>query len=159
MKPRDPQGIEHLAPARVPATEPVRLPESAADGEILSWTEVNLIHRTRNGIYHRQGQIISLLTDFGRINPCYPDRFNQRNETIHYTGEGRHGDQQLSPGNRSLLAAIEAGHGVPLFNKLAVGRWLHMGLWRVTNGEHRFDEREDRMLWCFTLQRATADNS
>ena len=44
-------------------------------GEILSWTEVQQIHRIRNGVYQRGGRLISLLTDFGRHNPCYPDRF------------------------------------------------------------------------------------
>ena len=94
-----------------------------------------------------------MLTDFGRINPCYPDEQNEEGDTISYTGEGRRGDQHLSPGNCALLAAIETGHAVPLFNKLSVGRWQHMGYWRVTAAEHRFDPQEKRMLWLFTLKR------
>ncbi|MBC7911904.1 MAG: hypothetical protein H7Y30_15460, partial [Pyrinomonadaceae bacterium] len=39
----------------------------------LSWAEVNRTHRIRNGVYQRRGRLVSLLTDFGRINPCYPD--------------------------------------------------------------------------------------
>jgi hypothetical protein len=122
-------------------------------GEILSWAEVNRTHRIRNGVYQRGGRLISLLTDFGRINPCYPDRRAEDQDTIYYTGEGRRGDQRLSPGNRALFAAIESGHAVPLFNKLAVGRWQHMGFWRVRAARHVFDEKENRMLWLFTLKR------
>src|SRR3954451_12711302 len=107
------------------------LPKPLTD-EILSWAEVSRTHRVRNGVYQRGGRLISLLTDFGRINPCYPDRASEDKETIYYTGNGRRGDQYLNPGNCALLAAIESGQSVPLFNKLAVGRWQHMGFWRVT---------------------------
>lgn len=120
---------------------------------VLTWDEVNRTHRVRNGVYHRGGRLVSLLTDFGRINPCYPDALSDDGESIVYTGEGRHGDQHLSPGNRALLAAVESGHAVPLFNKLGPGRWQLTGHWRVTDAEHRFDEREQRMLWRFTLKK------
>lgn len=123
---------------------------------VITWAEVNRTHRIRNGVYQRNGRLVSLLTDFGRINPCYPDEAGDDGETITYTGEGRRGDQHLTPGNRALLAAIESGHAVPLFNKLAVGRWQHMGFWRVVRGEHRFDPESERMLWRFTLRRANA---
>jgi hypothetical protein len=135
------------------AERPVLTPKPLSS-EILPWAEVNRIHRIRNGVYQRNGRLISLLTDFGRINPCYPDRITESEDTILYTGNGRRGDQYLNPGNRALLAAIESGHSVPLFSKLAVGRWQHMGFWRVISGRQLFDESEDRMLWQFTLQRA-----
>lgn len=141
-----PRGGERFAP---PAPPP---------GRILTWAEVNRTHRIRNGVYQREGRLVSLLTDFGRLNPCYPDEAAPDGETVYYTGEGRHGDQHLSPGNRALLSAVESGHAVPLFNKLGVGRWQHTGFWRVVYAEHRFDERERRMLWRFTLRRVT-DNS
>jgi hypothetical protein len=124
-----------------------------AGGPLLSWAEVNRTHRVRNGVYQRNGRLISLLTDFGRINPCYPDRQSESGERIYYTGAGRRGDQTLTPPNRALLAAIESGHGVPLFNKLSVGRWQHMGYWRVTAGRQIYHEEEQRMLWLFTLER------
>lgn len=128
------------------------LPAPESD-EILSWAEVNRTHRIQNGVYHRNGRLVSLLTDFGRINPCYPDRPHASGTRIYYTGEGRRGDQHLSPGNRALLAAIETRHAVPLFNKLSVGRWQHMGFWRVVEGRQLFNEQENRMLWQFTLER------
>src|ERR1043166_7838452 len=82
------------------------LPKPLTD-EILSWEEVSRTHRVRNGVYQRGGRLVSLLTDFGRINPCYPDRASEDNDTIYYTGNGRRGDQYLNPGNRALLSAIE----------------------------------------------------
>ncbi|HUQ32648.1 MAG TPA: hypothetical protein VM095_11045 [Pyrinomonadaceae bacterium] len=136
-------------------SEPARLPEPESD-EILSWEEVSRTHRVRNGVYQREGRLISLLTDFGRINPCYPDRTGESADIIYYTGNGRRGDQYLNPGNRALLAAIESRHAVPLFNKLGVGRWQHMGFWRVCSGRQIFDEGENRMLWQFTLKRVRA---
>ena len=127
-------------------------PAALAPG-VLTWEEVSRTHRVRNGVYHRGGRLVSLLTDFGRINPCYPDALSEDGASIVYTGEGRRGDQHLSPGNRALLSAIESGHAVPLFNKLGVGRWQLTGRWRVASAEHRFDEGERRMLWRFTLER------
>jgi len=130
------------------------VPRVEASERFLTWEEVGRTHPVRNGVYQRGGRLVSLLTDFGLINPCYPDDLSADGRTISYTGEGRHGDQRLSPGNRALLAAVETGHAVPLFNKLAPGRWQLTGFWRVAAAEHRYDEREERMLWRFTLRRA-----
>lgn len=120
-------------------------------GNLYSWAEVSTIHPVRMGIYQKNGHLISLLTDFGRINPCYPDALDATGERIFYTGNGRRGDQPLSPANRSLLAAIETKHAVPLFNKLAVGEWRFEGYWQVESGEYIFDETRDRMIWQFIL--------
>jgi hypothetical protein len=123
----------------------------------LSWETVNRIHRTRRGIYQRGGRLISLLTDFGRHTPCYPDAWGATPDQIIYTGEGRHGNQRLSPGNRAMLDAIASGQAVPLFNKLAAGRWQYLGLWRVIEARYVYDAVERRMLWRFTLLKARND--
>jgi len=122
-------------------------------GEIYSWADVSHVHRIRNGVYQRNGRLLSLLTDFGRINPCYPDVHGHNTDTILYTGSGRHGDQMLDPPNRALLAAVGSGFEVPLFNKLSPGRWEFLGFWKVTGGSYVFDEKQNRMLWKFTLMR------
>jgi len=132
----------------------IKFPNTASIGEVFTWAEVSEFHRVRNGIYHRKEHLISLLTDFGRINPCYPDFHGDTTDTIHYTGSGRRGDQKLDPANRALLNAIKTSHSVPLFNKLAVGRWEFTGQWKVTDGQYIFDEKQNRMLWKFTLVRA-----
>lgn len=121
-------------------------------GEIFSWAEVSKIHKVRHGIYQRNSRLISLLTDFGRINPCYPDVENDGGDTILYTGNGRRGDQKLDAQNRALLDAVESEVAVPLFNKLAPGRWQFMGDWRVTDGKYLFDKKQSRMVWKFTLE-------
>ena len=123
-------------------------------GDILSWNDVSEIHKVRNGIYHRGGRVISLLTDFGRINPCYPDFHGDTVDTIYYTGAGRRGDQKLDASNQALLNAVSSAHAVPLFNKLSVGRWRFMGFWVVKEANYVFDERQDRMVWKFLLARA-----
>lgn len=121
-------------------------------GEVYSWADVSRVHRIRNGIYQRNGRLISLLTDFGRINHCYPDTHAGDASTVIYTGSGRHGDQKLDPPNRALLDAAGSGDAVPFFNKLSVGRWEFLGLWEVIDGSYVFDEKQNRMLWKFTLR-------
>jgi hypothetical protein len=122
-------------------------------GEIFTWEIVNQLHATQNGIFHRNGRLVSLLTDFGRINPCYPDEHGNTPNTIIYTGSGRRGNQKLDAANRALLDSVGSGNFVPLFNKLAVGKWQFMGFWRVCDGVYVFDESQDRMVWKFTLHR------
>lgn len=121
-------------------------------GRIFSWDQVSELHKTRNGIYQRNGRLISLLTDFGRINPCYPDTHGDASNTILYTGSGRRGDQKLDSQNRALLDALASEMSVPLFNKLAPGKWEFLGFWSVVDGLYIFDEKQDRMVWKFTLQ-------
>lgn len=123
-------------------------------GSIYSWDQVSGGHRVRTGIYHRNGRLISLLTDFGKINPCYPDFHGDSADVIHYTGSGRRGNQKLDLANRALLAAATSGHSVPLFNKLGVNRWEFLGYWRVLDGRYVFDENGSRMVWKFTLSRS-----
>ena len=120
-------------------------------GEIFSWREIGEIHKVRNGIYQRGGKLISLLTDFGKINECYPDFHGTTTETIFYTGAGRRGDQQLDVFNRAMFNAVESAHVVPLFNKLSVGRWEFMGFWKVLEGKYIYDEAQKRMVWKFRL--------
>ena len=126
-------------------------------GKVFSWDAVSEIHKIRNGIYQRNGKLISLLTDFGKINPCYPDFHGASQDTIFYTGAGRRGDQRLDSFNESMFNAIESKHSVPLFNKLKVGKWQFMGFWRVSEGKYIFDEAQNRMIWKFTLQRDVRD--
>lgn len=124
-------------------------------GDVFSWEQVSTIHKTRNGIYQRNGRLISLLTDFGRINPCYPDTHGDTPDSILYTGNGRRGDQKLDAQNQALLDAITTKICVPLFNKLAPGRWEFLGRWQVMEGKYIYDEKQSRMVWKFTLERTT----
>lgn len=123
-----------------------------AIGKRLTWADVSTVHKSRSGIFHRNGRLISLLTDFGRINPCYPDFHGALPGSIEYTGSGRRGDQKLDSANRALHAAIDSGHAVPLFNKIAVNHWEYFGHWRVLAAKYVFDETRNRMVWRFTLQ-------
>lgn len=122
-------------------------------GRILTWKEVGRIHKTRHGVYQRRGRLVSLLTDFGRINSCYPDFAGEDPDTLFYTGAGRRGDQKLDVRNRALLDAINTRHEVPLFCKLKTNRWEFLGFWRVTDAEYVFEEKNKRMIWSFLLKR------
>jgi SAD/SRA domain len=122
---------------------------------IISWNEVSEIHKVRHGIYQRNGQLISLLTDFGKLTPCYQDFHGDKPDEILYTGSGRRGDQKLDAANRALINAIETKTEVPLFCKLKVGQWEFLGLHQVTKAEYIFDEITKRMVWKFTLKQLT----
>lgn len=125
-------------------------------GEVLDWKTVSRIHRVRNGIYQKDGRLISLLTDFGKITPAYPDYYGADGDgVIHYTGAGRRGDQKTDVFNRAMLAAIDSGHIVPLFCKIGVNRWRFLGHWRVAGAEYIFEESRERMVWKFRLERNT----
>lgn len=127
--------------------------KNAGIGDVFSWDEISEFHKVRNGIYQKNGKLLSLLTDFGKINPCYPDFHGSTADTIFYTGAGRRGDQKLDSFNSAMFAAIEAQHAVPLFNKLKVNRWQFLGFWKITEGKYLFDEERKRMIWKFTLKK------
>ncbi len=119
----------------------------------LTWAEVSIVHKARNGIYQKSGRLISLLTDFGRINPCYPDFQGESPDTIEYTGSGRRGNQKLDAANRALIDAIETGTTVPLFNKVDVNNWEYLGHWQVSGKKYIYDQTQKRMLWKFRLEK------
>ncbi len=123
-------------------------------GDILSWDNVSEIHKVRNGIYQKEGKLISLLTDLGQINPCYPDFQNETADRIFYTGAGRRGDQKLDIWNQSMIEAVKSKIKVPLFCKLSIGKWRFMGFWKVFEAKYIFEENNERMVWKFTLQKS-----
>lgn len=122
-------------------------------GTILTWDEVSEIHKGQRGIYQIRGKLISLLTDFGQINPCYPDFQNDSADQIFYTGAGRRGDQKLDIWNQSLIKAMKSKDKVPLFCKLKIGEWKFLGYWQIIEANYIFDEENKRMVWKFTLQK------
>jgi hypothetical protein len=122
-------------------------------GRVFSWADAARVHRSRNGIYQKNGELISLLTDFGRINPCYPDFHGETQQTIHYTGSGRRGDQKLDAANRAMKDAVSTGRAIPLFNKLGVNSWQYLGRWTVESAGYVFDDQRERMVWKFELRK------
>jgi len=126
--------------------------ESIEKGEMKTWSEVLRIHRCRNGIYQKNGELISLLTDLGKISRCYPDFETDDGKMLFYTGAGRRGDQKMDVRNRALTDAIRTRAAVPLFCKLRVNRWKYMGLWRVVDSEYVRDAVNERMVWRFVLK-------
>ncbi len=122
-------------------------------GKTYTWNEVKKIHKIRNGIYQKDGKLISLLTDFGKINLCYPDFESDNSNTIFYTGAGRRGDQKLDIFNQALHNAIKTHVKVPLFCKLKVNQWKFMGFWQVIDAEYVFEEKSKRNVWSFVLKK------
>jgi hypothetical protein len=106
----------------------------------------------------KNGRLVSLLTDFGKINPCYPDFHGRSADIIHYTGSGRRGDQKLDAANLAMQDAVGRGQAVPLFNKLAVNRWEFLGYWTIEAAEYVLDEARERMVWRFELRKSSDNN-
>ncbi|HMS43544.1 MAG TPA: hypothetical protein PKE69_25160 [Pyrinomonadaceae bacterium] len=122
-------------------------------GKVFSWDAVLEIHKTRNGIYQKNGQLISLLTDFGKINECYPDFHGETTDTIFYTGAGKRGNQKLDIWNKALHNAIKTELTVPLFCKLRVNQWQFLGFWQVCDAEYIFEPQSRRNIWSFVLKK------
>jgi hypothetical protein len=103
-----------------PETGPVTEPER------LTWNEVQAIHGSRRGIRITANHA-SLLLDFGL------SRYVNRREgpRVHYEGEGKHGDQTPTAGNAGLLACLESGRTVTVFERVKPGEWYDRGEHRV----------------------------
>lgn len=126
------------------------------EGLVFDWASVSRVHKSRNGIYQKNGELVSLLTDLGKLTPCYPDFEGDSPDTIFYTGAGRRGNQKKDVWNRAMIAAVHSGRPVPLFCKLAVNRWKFLGYWRVVDSEYVYEEKRDRMVWRFVLKKSSA---
>jgi hypothetical protein len=117
------------------------------DPERLTWNEVQAMHGSRRGIRITPNHA-SLLLDFGLSR--YVNR--RENSRIHYEGEGKHGDQIPTAGNAGLLACLETGRSLTVFERVKPGEWYDRGEHRVTAVTYRFLEVEGRMVYEFVLE-------
>ena len=87
-------------------------------------------------------------------NDLYADR--QQGEVFHYTGEGRHGDQTMTRGNRAIERSLDAGTPLLLFFKKATNEYEFQGEVRLA-GEPTQEQQPDedgmmRTVWVFPLE-------
>jgi hypothetical protein len=117
------------------------------DPERMTWNEVQSLHGSRRGIRITPNHA-SLLLDFGL------SRYVNRREgsRIHYEGEGKHGDQVPTAGNAGLLACLETGRSLIVFERIKPGEWYDRGNHRVTAVTYCFLELEGRMVYEFVLE-------
>jgi hypothetical protein len=113
----------------------------------LTWNEVQAIHGSRRGIRITPNHA-SLLLDFG-LSP-YVNR--REGGKTYYEGEGKHGDQSPTAGNAGLLACLESGRSLIVFERVKPGEWYDRGEHRVTASTYRFLEVEGRMVYEFVLE-------
>jgi hypothetical protein len=121
--------------------------DPVTDPKRLTWNEVQSLHGSRCGIRITPNHA-SLLLDFGL------SRYVNRREgsRIHYEGEGKHGDQTPTAGNAGLLACLETGRGLTVFERVKPGEWYDRGEHHVTASTYRFLELEGRMVYEFVLE-------
>jgi hypothetical protein len=113
----------------------------------LSWRDVLAVHGSRRGIRVTDRQA-SVLLDFGLSSYV-----NRREGTrIYYEGEGKRGDQTLTPGNAGLLACLEARRPVRMFERVRPGVWFDRGEYLVVNVAQRCSKAQGRRVFEFTLE-------
>jgi hypothetical protein len=117
------------------------------DPDCLTWNEVQSLHGSRRGIRITPNHA-SLLLDFGL------SRYVNRREgsRIFYEGEGKHGDQVPTAGNAGLLACLESGRSLTVFERVKSGEWYDRGEHHVTASTYCFLELEGRMVYEFVLE-------
>jgi hypothetical protein len=71
---------------------------------------------------------------------------------IFYEGEGKHGDQTPTAGNAGLLACLETGWSLTVFERVKPGECYDRGEHYVTASTYRFLELEGRMVYEFVLE-------
>ena len=113
---------------------------------MLSWKQVLAQHKTLRGIGRH-----SLLVDSGESG--YRNCFLSDGSIV-YPGEGLAGNQQPIKGNLILLEAHSAQTPLRVFRRQATNQWSDLGLYQVAEVEHRFEEREGRYVYWFTLKPA-----
>jgi hypothetical protein len=118
-----------------------------SDLERLTWNEVQAMHGSRRGIRITPNHA-SLLLDFGLSR--YVNR--REGQKIFYEGEGKHGDQTSTAGNAGLLACLESGRSLTVFERVKPGIWYDRGEHRVTAATYCFLEAEGRMVYEFILE-------
>lgn len=111
------------------------------------------MHRTRIGIYQRQEGSCRCSRTLGGSIRAIPIRMGTR--TIPSFIQAMAGGATKNSMRRTAARCDRKGVSVPLFNKLAPGKWQFMGHWQVMDGDYATDEEQDRMVWKFTLQRQT----
>ena len=113
----------------------------------LTWREVLELHGSRRGIRVTDTHA-SLLLDFGLSR--YVNR--REGQRIHYEGEGKRGDQTPTGGNAGLLACMQTGRAIRIFERTRPGQWFDRGEYIVTAALYRDAPTEQRMIFEFTLE-------
>ena len=115
----------------------------------LGWAEVRARHGSRRGI-HVTAERASVLLDFG-LSPYVNRRDGAR---LHYMGEGTRGDQAPTGGNAGLLACLESGRAVRVFERVRPGGWYDLGPHAVRAATYDLVPGEGRRVFEFVLEPA-----
>ncbi len=109
------------------------------------------------GILCRNGDIAIIFEYKGSRRVHYGDRLDYHKGQITYVGEGKSGDQKLTPRNQALITACETGREIKLFmdcgDVFKPKRLLYAGKWMVVgNAYTRLPEDPTRSVFQFTLE-------
>lgn len=124
-----------------------------SSGVLLTWNDVQKIHRTQAGIRAPRGRSeASIICNTGAHGP-YPDRF-LRPDLLRYVGRGFEGDQTLDRDNESLRLAIQRGIPIRVFEQLAKNKYIDHGFWEgLGDPLWHLDPDQSRRLIVYTLRR------
>jgi hypothetical protein len=94
----------------------------------------------RKGILRRGAELGIIFAYRGARRVHYGDKLRHRQGEVLYIGEGKRGDQKLTPGNKALLTAIDAKTPLKLFldcgDVFKPKKLLYAGEWKVVS--HRY---------------------
>jgi 5-methylcytosine-specific restriction protein A len=127
----------------------------AGPGDVLSNAE--LVHRFRVGNMggmrrNKAARHLVLVSDPSK--GLYDDRL--QGDVLHYTGEGKIGDQQLNKQNRTLTESLDTGEVIHLFEVLQPKQYTYVGEVELIDDpyqETQIDDQGDpRLVWMFPLK-------
>ena len=129
---------------------PSRLPGPADLARLgpYPWADVRGAHGGRRGIRKLPDGGLSLLLDYGLSGylNCW------EGEVLHYLGQGKTGDQIVTPATALMFDALEHALPARVWERVRPGEWYDLGTFEVIGVERR--EVGGRMVFDFRLKRA-----
>lgn len=129
-------------------------------GAVLTNDEVQTVFgvsRFRGMRKNNQENVLVLVSD--PFQGFYDDRWE--GDVLHYTGEGKTGDQKLGGQNRTLAKSRESGIPVYLFEVLDRTRYTFRGRVELVDSPYQDDQPDQngdpRKVWMFPIQPISTD--
>lgn len=109
------------------------------------WDHVRALHGGRRGIRRLGDGSLSLLLDYGLSG--YANFWD--GGVLHYLGQGKLGDQVVTPATALLLEGVERRERVRVWERVRPGVWYDLGHFLVVGAERR--ELAQRLVFDFRL--------
>jgi len=124
-------------------------------GDMLTHPQLRDLFRVKNmGGIRVSTTVGAIVVISSADNDLYEDR--EESGILHYTGEGRHGDQKLTDGNRAIDESASTGRPILLFFKKATNEYEFHGEVRLAGAPAQERQADEdglmRNVWVFPLE-------